>query len=330
MWRQRVALMQSLAEIDRADPTSGGEPSLFEIHSTDEENTDETSLATLTVRVRLCACAAVAFADDDPELQARIDAARERLDAAAHELAQLHQQLYAQQPMQRHDTFQIALPAPGPNQRASLGLLLMPGNRDGVGIAGVTPGGGAAAAGIQAGDVLIALNGNNLKEAGAKPPGARVFELLEDVEPGDTVNVTYLRDGETQSADIVAQEPMAAHTMGFAASNVAFAQGPGPGAPVGFGGRAMIGGLELFDVDETLGHYFGVSDGVLVLRAPDAGDAEGLRSGDIIRTVAGKAVASSAECLNAFSSTAGDVAAEVLRDGAVVSVSVTGVSGDPR
>jgi S1-C subfamily serine protease len=269
------------------------------------------------------------LADDDPELQARIDAARERLDAAAHELAQLHQQLYAQQPSQPQDTFQIALPAPAAHPRASLGLLLMPGNRDGVAIAGVTPGGGAAAAGVQAGDVLIALNGNNLQEPGAKPPGARVFELLEGVEPGDTVNVTYLRDGETQSTDIVAQEPMAAHTVGFAATNVAFAQGPGPGAPLGFGGRAMIGGLELFDLDETLGHYFGVSDGVLVLRTPGAGDAEGFRAGDVIRTVAGKPVASSADCLNAFSTNAYDVAAEVLRDGAVVSVSITGVSGGP-
>ena len=261
-------------------------------------------------------------------MQARIDAARARLDAAAHELAQLHQQLHAQQPGQEQDTFEIAIPGPGPNQRASLGLLLMPGSRDGVAVAGVTPG-GAAAAGIQAGDVLIGLNGANLKEPGAKPPAARVFELLEDVAPGDTVRVDYVRGGETQSADIIAQEPMPMPTMGFAASNVAFAQGQVHHS--GSRGRAMIGGLELFDLNETLGHYFGVSDGVLVLNAPAAGDAGGLLAGDIIKTVAGRPVASSADCLNAFSSAsnAGEVAVEVLRDGAVVSVQVSGIGGGP-
>ena len=138
-----------------------------------------------------------------------------------------------------------------------------------------------------------------------------------------------MRGGETQSADITAQEPMPMPTMGFAASTMAFTQAPG--APLGFGGRAMIGGLELFDVNETLGHYFGVSDGVLVLSAPAAGDAGGLLPGDIIKTVAGKPVASSAQCLNAFSDalSKGEVAVEVLRDGAVVSVQVSGIGGGP-
>ncbi len=275
----------------------------------------------------LGACAALAFADDDPELQAKIDAARARLDAAAHELAQLHQQLHMQQPGQEQDTFEIAIPGPGPNQRASLGLLLMPGSRDGVAVAGVTPGGAAAAAGIQAGDVLIGLNGTNLKESGAKPPAARVFELLADVAPGDTVRVDYVRGGETQSADVTAQEPMPMPTMGFAASTMAFTQAPG--APMGFGGRAMIGGVELFDVNETLGHYFGVSDGVLVLNAPGAADAGGLLPGDIIKTVAGRPIASSADCLNAFSQSKSEVAVEVLRDGAVVSVQVSGIGSGP-
>lgn len=283
----------------------------------------------------LGACAAVAFADDDPELQARIDAARARLDAAAHELAQLHQELRAKQPGEVHDTFEIAIAGPGTSQRASLGLVLMPGSRDGVAIAGVTPGGAAAAAGIQAGDVLIGLNGANLNESGAKPPAARVFELLADVAPGDTVNVTYMRGGETHSADITAQEPMAMQTMGFAASTTAFAAAPG--APLGFSGRAMVGGLELFDINETLGHYFGVTDGVLVLNAPAAGDAGGLLPGDIVRTVAGRPVTSSAQCLEEFSRSsssnssgnAGDVAVDVLRDGAVVSLQVSGVGRGP-
>ena len=53
------------------------------------------------------ACAMAAFAADDPqELQTKIDAARARLDAAAHELAQLHQQLG------NEETFEVAIPGP--------------------------------------------------------------------------------------------------------------------------------------------------------------------------------------------------------------------------
>ena len=268
----------------------------------------------------VCACATVAFAADDPqELQARIDAARARLDAAAHELAQLAQQLGNDTP------FEVAIP--GPRARVSLGLLLMPGGRDGVAIAGVTPGGGAAAAGIQAGDVLVAVNGTNLKEAGAKPPAARVFELLDGVAPGDTVRVDYQRGTETLSADIVAKEPMPMPTAGFAVSTMGFAPGC-PGTTAAFAGRVMIGGFELFDVDETLGHYFGVSDGVLVLNAPGAG-AGGLLAGDIIKTVGGSAITSSEQCLDALSRSKGEVVVEVLRDGAVVPVLVDGVAGGP-
>ena len=84
----------------------------------------------------LWAFASLAFAADAPDdLQQRIDAARAKLDAAARELAELHKQ----------DTFEVALP--DIESRVSFGVLLAPGNKDGVAIAGVTPGGPAEEAG---------------------------------------------------------------------------------------------------------------------------------------------------------------------------------------
>ena len=83
----------------------------------------------------LWAFAALAFGAEAPDdLQQRIDAARAKLDAAARELAELHRQ-------DKQDMFEIALPAV--ENRVSFGVLLAPGTRDGVAIAGVTPGGPA-------------------------------------------------------------------------------------------------------------------------------------------------------------------------------------------
>jgi hypothetical protein len=264
----------------------------------------------------LWAFAALAFGADAPDdLQARIDAARARLDAAARELAELHKQ----------DTFQVQLPEPGIESRVSFGVLLVPGSKDGVAIAGVTPGGPAAEAGIEAGDVVVTINGTNLRDGMGKPPLARVFDVLKDAAPGDIVRVEYLRNGEMLSADVTAADPIPSPATNVSFTTMAFSNGPGE--PPSFAGRAIIGGLELFDLNEELGHYFGVSDGVLVLSTPPDNGGRGLKPGDVVRAVDGRSIASSAECVTALGGHSGDVAVEVLRDGAATTVQVQGAGG---
>ncbi len=262
----------------------------------------------------LWAFASLAFAADAPDdLQQRIDAARAKLDAAARELAELHKQ----------DTFEVALP--DIESRVSFGVLLAPGNKDGVAIAGVTPGGPAEEAGIEAGDVIVTVNGTNVRDGAGKPPLARVFEVLKDVSPGEMVRVEYLRQGEMLSADVTAADPLPAPRMNVAFSTMAFAS---TGAAPAFGARAMIGGLELFDLNEDLGHYFGVSNGVLVLSVPPENDGakEGLLPGDVVRAVDGHPVASMADCINAMGGRKGELAVEVLRDGAALTVQTRSAS----
>lgn len=263
----------------------------------------------------LWAFAALAFGAEAPaDLQQRIDAARAKLDAAARELAELHKQ----------DTFEIALP--NIESRVSFGVLLAPGTREGVAIAGVTPGGPAEEAGIEAGDVIVTINGNPLRDGAGKPPMAHVFDVLKDVTPGEMVRVEYLRRGEMLSADVTAADPLPVPATNVAFSTMAFSGGPG--APPAFGSRAMIGGLELFDLNEDLGHYFGVSDGVLVLSAPPNKDGSGLLPGDVVRAIDGRPVASSADCVNAMARI-GDIAVEVLRDGAQLTVQTHNEMGAP-
>lgn len=269
----------------------------------------------------LWAFASLAFGADAPEdLQQRIDAARAKLDEAARELAELHRQ----DTESMENTFQVALPAlPDIESRVSFGVLLDPGSRKGVTIAGVTPGGPAEEAGIEAGDVIVTLDGTNVRDGAGKPPLARVLDVLKGVNPGDTVRVEYLRRGDLMTADVTAAEP--APRMSASGVNVAFAAAafsPVDGAAPAFVGRAMIGGLELFDLNEDLGHYFGTPTGVLVLSVPPAKDGakDGLLPGDVVRSIDGRAVASTVDFMNAVGSRNAEMTVEVLRDGVQIAV----------
>jgi predicted metalloprotease with PDZ domain len=262
----------------------------------------------------LWAFASLAFGADAPEdLQQRIDAARAKLDEAARELAELHRQ----DTESLENTFSVAA-LPDIESRVSLGVLLDPSSKKGIAIAGVTPGGPGEEAGIEAGDVIVTLNGTNVRDGAGKPPLMRLLDVLKEVNPGDTVRVEYLRRAELMTADVTAAEP--APRMNVAFSTMAFASTEGAGAP--FAGRAMIGRLELFDLNEDLGHYFGTTSGVLVLSVAQGKDGakDGLLPGDVVRSIDGRTIASTADFMNAMGRRNAEMTVEVLRDGAQISV----------
>ncbi len=71
------------------------------------------------------------------------------------------------------------------------------GFTNGVIVGVVTPNGGAAKAGIQAGDVLVSIDGRNIKDGD---------DLVNDISArhvGSTVKIGYLRDGKQNTANIV-------------------------------------------------------------------------------------------------------------------------------
>src|SRR5271155_2059929 len=71
------------------------------------------------------------------------------------------------------------------------------GFTNGVIVGVVTPNGGAAKAGIQAGDVLVSIDGRNIKDGD---------DLVNDISArhvGSTVKLGYLRDGKQNSANVV-------------------------------------------------------------------------------------------------------------------------------
>lgn len=216
---------------------------------------------------------------DETALQARMDAARRRMEVAAQQLAALSAQLYGPM-MQRAEAFE----AP---PHALIGVQLDDSGGDaGARVREVSPGGPAEQAGVRVGDVIVAVNGSNVR--GREPPG-HVVALLHDVKPGDKVDLKVLRDGKTRDLRVTARPDR----DGFFLARQLPDLSPMPRikALAGWRGGPLLGGpvadMELARLTPGLGRYFGTDTGVLVVRAPPDG-ALGLQDGDVILSIGGR------------------------------------------
>ena len=150
-------------------------------------------------------------------------------------------------------------------------------------IESVTPDGPADKAGLRGGDVITKFGETSLSGESA---GRRLVELAQALEPGDTVRVEYRRGNDRRNASVVAQD---------LAGNFGFRSMPGRieqmmPALEGMRHLTLLGnsrGLELAELNEGLGQYFGTSKGVLVLKAP-ADSTLPLRAGDVILSIDGR------------------------------------------
>jgi Do/DeqQ family serine protease len=68
---------------------------------------------------------------------------------------------------------------------------------NGLYVGDVIPNSGAAAAGIKAGDIIVKADGNTVYSS------SDLQERVARLNPGDKVNITYLRDGKTREANII-------------------------------------------------------------------------------------------------------------------------------
>lgn len=196
-------------------------------------------------------------------------------------------------------------------RRARLGVMLGDpvevGDRMGVRLQDVPEGTPAHRAGLRQGDVLVALDGREL----APEPTSTLLRLLGDVEPGDTVQLTFSRDGSDRTARVVTEPtPDFGGMRDFGGLEGARLRlrapipPPGPDAPrlfrrdgelqpvgarSGLLYRGRIGGLDLAAVNTELGEYFGTDRGVLVT-AIESDSPLGLRAGDVILAIGGRDV----------------------------------------
>ncbi len=168
---------------------------------------------------------------------------------------------------------------------------------EGVEVIGVTPGSAAAEAGIRSGDVLTAANDESLSADSQSDANTRLLNFMMAVDEGDKVEIDYLRDGNVGSVTV---EPRAVEAFSFVLPDMSELEESIRVMPriVGDGGMAFayrIGtswaDMELVELSEGLGRYFGTDKGLLVVSAPKSG-AFDLEDGDVIQSIDGREPAS--------------------------------------
>lgn len=227
------------------------------------------------------------------EMEERMREAERRMAEAAREIAEITKERL---PRMAEIEQRFAL-ASKPRLGVTIETTEEPGPVEGVTILGVTPGSAAADAGLRSGDVLTTVNDEVLSADNCRESNARLLDFMKGVEEGDVLNVEYLRDGKVGSVEV---EPRVVSDMAFAWVQEGGSGFSVPTAPIApevvekfkmeFGfpwHRSGLGELELVELNEGLGKYFGTAKGLLVVNAPKS-DAFDIRDGDVIQSIDGR------------------------------------------
>jgi len=176
-------------------------------------------------------------------------------------------------------------------------------------------------------------------------PVQRLLALTRELEPGESVEVEYLRDGRQQTTTVDVEDLSGrwgqevrvsapqwdadrfraqmrglsdgAHSYRLRVaprSEMHFFGDTGPGAV--FGGDQYAGGLELAQVNPGLGEYFGADEGVLVIEAGRTSRL-GLEAGDVVLRIGSRSVTSPERFRRVLGSYGDDedIDFHILRDG---------------
>jgi C-terminal processing protease CtpA/Prc len=184
--------------------------------------------------------------------------------------------------------------------------LKLPAER-GVLVGKVVPDSPAAKAGLKENDVVTEINGQRVE-------GTEQFRrMIREIPPGRSAQLTVWREGRAQSLEVTLGKSESHHSMAMvspAPGNFAFRmpevqefQGmPDFDEPehfaFAFSGRPRLG-IDAENLDGDLGKYFGAPEGQGVLvrnvHADSPGAKAGLKAGDVITSVNGDRVRSTAE-----------------------------------
>ena len=222
--------------------------------------------------------------------------------------------------------------------RGLLGIQLSMGSADtdaqGAEVQGVTDNGPADDAGLREGDIITSLDGHSLLEpladsdleervdADRSVPSQRLLFLARELEPGEEVEVEYLRDGTAASATVEPRPTWMA--MGFDADRMEevmdqarerareaserarevaeqmreqwddYAWFPEGGSAIAVMGLRASHGISLVTLNPELGRYFDAEAGALVTEA-DEDNPLGLEGGDVVLAIDGRTIDSAGD-----------------------------------
>lgn len=300
-------------------------------------------------------------------LRAELEAARTELAQAAREMARLQRELVEEGAREGRwamkteggdgENVEIIIDSEHDVQffgtTPKLGILVAGGSDSENEVLGLTPGGGAEAAGLQRGDRVVLVNGIALDSE------TSIADALSDVEAGTAVTVTVERDGESLDFQVETSAPdrdirafayrfgpemmgdidididMEALHEGLEAAEreivILREQGlippdaPNAPHPPRLPGLFVLGGdSDLISNHDGLAPYFGTGDGVVVLRIGSDNPLQ-LADGDVILSIDGTAVSRPADLGRAMLDRApGDtVLLELMRNGTLTQVEGT-------
>lgn len=206
---------------------------------------------------------------------------------------------------------------------AQLGIRLAYDEADstGAGIRDVLDDGPAEAAGLRAGDIITAIDGRSIarRDADDARPEQQLVRRLRGILPGDTIRIDYRRDGQPLAANVIATERTPPYHTGRVDIPSFDIEVPDVGRSVWVDGGLRFGpnaGLELEDMNEGLGEYFGVDHGALVIDV-HRDSRLGLEPGDVILRIGDRDVRDARHARSIVASYRDDepVQIEIMRDG---------------
>ncbi|GAB2801339.1 serine protease MucD [Halomonas shantousis] len=195
--------------------------------------------------------------------------------------------------------------------RGWLGVVIQPVSQDlaesfglknarGALVADVAPEGPAAQAGLQAGDIVLEVNGEDVESSMTLP------RLIGRVSPGQEVQLELLRDGESKQLSVeVGHWPDEEQASDDAATGQQ-------------GSQARLG-IAVRDLTQQELDQLGIESGVLVRQVEPGGVAAkaGITGGDIIATFDQKPVESAEELMEAIDNASSNraIPVRIIRDG---------------
>lgn len=150
-------------------------------------------------------------------------------------------------------------------------------NEDGAYVSDVLDDSPADSAGVKEGDVIVEFNGKTIDDAGD------LLHAVQKSKPGTKTTIVVIRDNDKKSLAISVGKPRRNnHSSGFA-----FAPPVPPRMPLF--GESRRWGLQLSELNEQLGEYFGAPHGrgllVEQVEKKSSGAKAGFKAGDVITKV---------------------------------------------